>query len=175
MIETGKNQMRRLAALALAAALSAGTALAEDAPKLTLAQCINISGALRAFDGYTGVDKDGKSAPMQYKLGDLRRPIYLAQAALETLIKSNDAVRMDLVRQHLPNGTPPAGTPEYDKFMATDPGARKFTEEWQARLNKTVDLVLPRLKWEDLNVGDPPAKNPVPPSVLSALDPIIDR
>jgi len=148
---------------------------AQESAKLTLQQCISVSTALRAFDGYSGVDKEGKSAPMQYKLGELRKTIYLIQAVLEPVIKANDAVRMDLLRQYLPNGTPAMGSPEYEKFMGIDVGAKRFTDEWQKMLAKPQDVVVPRIKLDDLNLGDPPAKNPIPPSVLSALDPIIDR
>jgi len=68
-------------------------------------------------------------------------------------------VRTELIRQYLPNGTPPVGSPEYDKFLAVDPGAKKFADEWQKILAKPQDVALPRIKFDDLNVGDPPARN----------------
>jgi len=61
----------------------AASAYAADVPKkLTLQECIVLRSALRALDGYQGFDKDGKSAPQQYKLGALRGPIALDALAL---------------------------------------------------------------------------------------------
>ena len=160
--------------LALAAAMSE-PALSADAPrKLTLQECMNVRAGLRALDGYQGVDKDGKSAPMQYKLGALRGAIALDAVQLDEVIRAGDQARQALVKENFPGGTPAPGTKEYADFMGSEP-YKRFSEAYQKILDAPQSVDVPHIRLGDLRIGDAPDGNPIPTDALTLLAPILDR
>lgn len=171
-----------LLAAAIGLALShlvAGAASADDAKpephKLTLQECQNVRQGLRMLDGYQGVDKDGKSAPAQYKLGALRGQIALDAMNLDAKIKAGDDARIGLVRENLSDGVPQPGTKEYADFVAHDPNYKKFMDAYQKVLDAPQDIEIPHIKLEQLHLGDAPDGNPIPSDALTLLAPILDR
>ncbi len=154
----------------------AASAYAADVPKkLTLQECIVLRSALRALDGYQGFDKDGKSAPQQYKLGALRGPIALDALALDMVIKAGEEARLGLIRELLPKSVPQPNTKEYAEFVAHDDGYKKFVAEYQKILDAPQSIDIPHIKLSDLKIGDAPDGNPIPTDVITALAPILDR
>jgi hypothetical protein len=172
--------MKRLLIAVAAILATVGLARADDAAKpephkLTLQECQNIRQGLRILDGYTGVDKDGKSVPMQYKLGALRGTIALDAMDLDMMIKAGDEARLKLVKEILPDGTPQLGTKEYADFAAHDPNYKKFVEAYQKILDAPQPVTIPHIKLEQLHLGDPPDGNPIPTDALTLLAPILER
>lgn len=170
----------------LAAALALSTpAPAADAPKLTLQQCGDILTALTALSdgryqavdkaGQPVIDKAGNAVMLPYRLGGQRMTIALNMDVLRGVVQAGDQARVGLVREILPNGTPPVGTPEFAKFQASDPAYKRFLDEYQKLLDAPQGVVPGRLKLADLDVGDAPDHNPIPPTVLQPLLPIIER
>lgn len=142
----------------------------QPSTQLTVTQLQEINTVLRALDGYQGTDKSGASAPMQYKLGDLRWNISDDEKIIKTILDEVEMGRVALSKEKFPQGTPTPGTPEFNEFVKSDSGYKEFITVYQKRLEEKHSVTLEHLSKKLLNVGDAPDKNPIPPSVISVLD-----
>lgn len=169
------------AIVALTLATGLGYAKAEDAPTppthkpLTLQDCINVRNGLRILDGYQALDKNGVAFTAQYKLGALRGSFSMDTVVLDQVLAAGETARLGLVKEMPPNGTPMAGTKEYAEFAAHDPSYKKFIEAYEQILKAPQPITIPHFKLDDLNIGDPPEKNPITSDTLSLLSSIIDH
>jgi hypothetical protein len=152
-------------ALILAAAIIF-TGSRADADGLTVAQCLNVLNGLNSLN-YAGQQLGEPKPPAdakQYKLGELRGTISFNIAALAQTSDATQRARTALVKE-AGGGEIKPGTPEMERFLAA----------FQVVLDKPCDAKLARFKLSELRLGDEPDRNAIPPSVLGALEPIIDR
>lgn len=144
----------------------------------------DIAGGLNSLsEGHDceGTGQSRKCTP--YKLGALRLPIAQNLAVLNeklTVFRSAaDSLRTEVVTDKPPAALPANPTPEQTaehqaaqaKFDKEN--AQLATEE-QKLIDTPQSIVLRHLSLADLNIGDGPDKNPIPPTVLALLGPIVD-
>ena len=139
-----------------------GSAQAEDARPLTVEQVIMIGNGLAALDGYDDVCRDGPSEkpcrhPYKFK-GAARMTMAMDLAECRRISSAYTSARQDLIRQYAKGGNevPPE---EMSKFADDDKAAREHA----------TDVKLGTIRSADLALDD----NPIPPSVLSMIVPIV--
>lgn len=136
-------------------------------PALTNAQCQEIAAGLSGLDGYTKVikEKDGERAVIvPYKLGALRVTISQTISTLRSRNNATEDARKALIVE-ISGGAPILpDTPQWYKFM----------DEWKKVLARPCGVQIARIKIGDLKLGDGPDDNPIPPSVLSLIQPMLD-
>ena len=143
----------------------AGGALAEPV-SLSVAQALGISGALNALDSHDQVIKDGsveKVVKVPYQLsGQVRLAIAQDLTKLKAVVADFQTARNGKIAELAPDGkTIPPGSDLEQKF------GRELTE----MLGVKQDLDLTKLSVKDLGLES--ANNPIPPSVLSELSPLL--
>lgn len=147
--------------------------------KLTLKtiEAAELFGAIRALDGYERPIKDQHGERMAkevYKLsspGPTRMKLALNFAALKPVAEAFDRTRQQVVFDHPPPELP-AASADFDKVKhqrASWEREKNLTEAVTSQGEVKVEVDLQTLKWGDLN----PAENPIPPSVLATLLPIL--
>ena len=166
--------MRRLVLLSCLL-LAPGIARADDAKptSLTVEQAINLATALQGLDGYQQVIKgaSGESSVTQHYKFDALTLLALAHdmSALRPIIIDARTAH-DKKLAELSAGGPLAcvdapvtpGTAAYNQMQAED-----------AQINASKHAVdLTQISVADLKL-DPPTSNPIPPSVLAGLSPIL--
>ena len=156
--------MRKFAIAAIAISL-AFPAHAEPKP-LTVSQCLDVLAGLNALN-YVGQqlsDAKPQGDAKPYKLGAARMTIALDISALRPVADAAEKARQSLI------GEISAGKP----ILPGTDEMKAFTAKWQDVLNGPCNVTPGHLKAADLKVGDGADENPIPPSVLSVLIPIID-
>lgn len=138
------------------------------APKpLTVGQCMEILGGLTGLNSYDKVVGD-KIVPAQYKLGAARFTIVQNMTALRHVQEGLERARAGLVAEV-------ASLIKGGDIKPNSPELTKLTVAYQAMLDKPCDVTPGRIKRADLNIGDGPEQNAIPPSVESALDLVLDK
>jgi hypothetical protein len=145
-----------------------GVAFAGEAKPLTVGQCLDVMAGLNALN-YVGQQLgDQQSKPPDakaYKLGPARMTIALDIAALRPISDAAEKTRQGIVTE-ISGGKPiQAGTDEMKQYLA----------KWQKVLDGPCGVAPGHLRAADLKIGDGADENPIPPSVLSVLIPIIDQ
>lgn len=141
--------------------LSLGTASADDA--LTIGRCLDVAAGLNALDHY---DDAATGKPKQYKLGALRGPIGLNMAVLRAVTESVDKARLGLIAE-IGGGKPPQSL-EPSELL-------KLNDEYRKVLEQPCNVKPTHIKISDLHLGDGLEENAIPPSVITALAPILDQ
>jgi hypothetical protein len=156
--------------IAAAIALACVPAHAGDA--FTMAQCRDIGIGLSELNGYSVVVGKGDASSavqQQYKLRKARFTVAMNMTALKPVNEAESIARNALINE-ISNGT---GIVKPDT-----PEAAEYQRRYKAEvLDKPCPVTFGRLSMKDLNPGDydEKDKNPIPPYVLSLLDPIIDH
>jgi hypothetical protein len=172
-----KRSLIALAALAISTTL----AHTQDAPKqpLTVYECLSIFSGLNSLN-WVGQQLDEPPATKpagaaSYKLGDARWTLATDINALKSVYQTAHDAQDGFLRE-LP-ALPPAkdnqNSPE--RVDAAQAQNKAATGNWDSINKKPCSVVPGHFKDTDLKVGDGPDQNPIPPSVLGALIPIIDR
>lgn len=129
--------------------------------KLTLRTILQLEHGLSSLDGYM---KDGKAYPFELG-GTVRRIIGKNLAKIKIETAALEKARNDLVRAM----STPENPNEVPKARANE-----FSTEWEKMLDDEEEIDLKFIKYEALNLdGDKP--NPIPGSILAALDPILEE
>lgn len=168
---------------AIAAVLCTAPAAAEDLAKLmTIEQCVTILTGLSSLN-YAGQQlNDGAKAPdgaKQYKLGPARMSIALDISTLQPILTAAQRAQEDFAAKELPplptlsDGAKDAERAAYAEATAKRQAA--ITANWTKILLGPCTVAPGRLKASDLNLGDDSGQNQIPPSVLAAISPIIDK
>jgi hypothetical protein len=159
--------MKRFALLLV---LLAAPAFAADEPKkLTVGECVDIYIGLGNLDSYERVVKESGAEKVirgQYRLGDARMTVALNMGALKPVAEAANKTRQEIL---LEVGDGKAIAPDDQKAVA------KATAMFEAALKEPCPVTPGRIKLSDLKIGDSPEQNQIPPSVLSAIMPIVDR
>lgn len=161
--------MKNFLALALAAALWGGPALAEPAGKITVAQGLSLLAGLRNLDGHQVIVKQGANesvvmVPWDFASGSLRLRIANNISILAPTEKAADDSKTSIIKE-LTRGKAPSiqpGTPEADAFVA------QYQDVLNGPAPGTQDLG--RIKASELKLD----KNEIGGTTLSALAPILD-
>jgi hypothetical protein len=153
------------AVLVIFAVLFPKMGFAQDAPKrMTVEQVVYLSDALSKLDRYDAVCKDGGSEKACQKLYNFgpgaRWTISLDLAEAKRISAAYYLARNALVAQYADGGNK---VPD-DKFQ-------KFQADDRLILDKPADVSFGMLRRDDLKLDE----NPIPPSVLAALVPIIEQ
>lgn len=128
--------------------------------KLSLRKLIAIEDALKSLDGY---QKDGKTYPYTLS-GTVRRIISKNLALIGVETAALEKARNDVVRSlALPDA--PGVVAKGREF--------EFADQYEKMLDDEEDLPLRKLTVDGLGLDDA-FGNPIPGSVLAALDPIIE-
>ena len=155
--------LRHSIVIFVAALFIGSTARAEESKRLTVQQAILIYNGLIQLDGYDDVCRDGateKTCRRIYKFGGgARISIATNLAEAKRIVTAYTDARNALIAQYA-NGSNKVPDEDIARFNADDRKA----------LNATVDVVFGRIKRDDLKLDE----NPIPPSVLSLIIPIID-
>ena len=166
--------------IALAAAMfSATPALAQDKPELTVEQCITILNGLNALN-CVGQQLGGSCTPdmKQYKLGDARFTIGANIQALSGVLTIYQRAQQQFMAELPPIPLADPGKPASPEItmMQADQNKRSIANQI-AMLGKPCVTGSPllRLKLSELKLGDGPEQNAIPPSVLAAFSPIVDK
>ena len=137
---------------------------AEPPAPLTVGRCLDILTGLNLLDNYDRVVGD-KIVAGQYKLGTVRFTIAQNMTALRHVQEMVDRATTGLLAE-IAQGKPiTAGSPELVKL----------TTARQEILDKPCDVMPGHIRLSDLNVGDGPDQNAIAPSILSSLEPILDK
>ncbi|HEY0966926.1 MAG TPA: hypothetical protein VGD88_06025 [Opitutaceae bacterium] len=146
-------------------ALASG--LNAESLKLKYAQLVELGSALSALDGAQRVVPQGDGKPSAvvftaYELGGKTRLVIARNvAAIKTPLEAFEQTRQALLKQVSP------GAPEK---VATDPElTAKFIALWNDATKDPVTVDLAKIPEDDLKLD----ANAVPPSVLTALLPIL--
>jgi|GEM_PF-2051351 len=163
--------MRYLITVALVVVAVIPDARAET---LTINQCMAVYAGLDAL-GWAGRQlNDTRPTPAdakQYKLGELRGAIAFDMAKLQPVMdafqKSRNAIIAEIIgdKANLISGT--------QAFTAQ--AQAQLTDALQKILDKPCDVAPDRVRLADLHLGDTGNDNQIPPAVLAALAPILDR
>lgn len=145
---------------------------------LTVEQCLSILTGLNALN-CAGQQMGGSCEPAakQYKLGDARMSIAQDVAALAAVA----AIYQRTIQGHQLeyDVLPPAPTDQKPDPFAVDRAKqnRDFVAFQNKELAKTCPLSGPlvHLHATDLKIGDGTDKNEIPPGVLAAISPIVDK
>ena len=157
----------------MAVLLVLGSVSAVHAESLTVEQCVSILTGLNALN-CSGMqlggscDKDAKS----YKLGEARFTIAMAISALGPVLDAAQQAQRKFILElpALPDATK---APDYTE-KATKQSAR-ISENWALMMAKPCNVQPGHLKLSELKLGDGPDQNAIPPSVLAAFAPIVDK
>lgn len=161
----------RLLAIVAFVGFSAGAAVAQDppaTPHLTVGQCVQALSGLLALDKYEKVIKDGageKTVTVQYKLGVARFAVARAISVLRPVAEDVEKARLGLLAE-VTGGKPVQPNSEQ---------LARLNDEYAKVLSRPCSVEIPKLKLADLRPGDGPNDNPIPPSVLASLLPIIEE
>lgn len=153
----------------------AAPAAAQD--HFTVEQCLTILAGLNALncaDQMIGAQCD--KGARQYSLGPARLPIALAVSGLSNLANDTNRAQQGFIAE-LPTIPPAAPGKQDDPETAarrTDQ-SKAVQKNWNALMTQACPATLPRLKLIELNIGDGPGQNQIPPAVLGAIAPIIDQ
>jgi hypothetical protein len=136
-----------------------------SAATLTVAQALELRAGATALDGQTQVVPQGESPAkivlVPYKLtGDTRWKIASVLTALKPLLDTFDSVRQSVAKS--------TGA---DVDPKNEAKAAAFSTEINTQLQRKDEVKLPVLTKAELNLND----NPIPGSVLAALQPIIKQ
>jgi hypothetical protein len=170
----------KYAAIVILSAFAASPVIADDAkPQLTVEQCINILYGLNSLN-YAGQQfGDPKQAPAdakQYKLGPARMTIAFNVAALTPILTAAQSAQQGFVRELPPLPAAEPGKPDSpERVDAAAKQNKQAQANWEAIIHAPCPFVPGHLKEKELKIGDGPDENAIPPSVLGALVPIIDR
>lgn len=150
-----------------AAALIAPVAAGE---KLKVQDVLQVSTALRNLDGHMVVVKQGTAEntvmiPWDFGSGSLRLRIANNISILDAAAKNVEDSRQAIIKEIMKKGNLTEikpGTPEFEDFQ------RQYADVLVQPAPGTQDLA--RIKASELRLD----KNEIPPTVLSALKPIMD-
>lgn len=174
--------MRTVSAAIILAVCAAAAlpAAAQDAKPLTVEQCIGVLAGLKSLN-WAGqqLGEDFKARPAdakQYKLGDARLTIAMDTAALEPILTAYQRSQQGFMSEQpvLPaaaDGKPVP--PEVQQVIAEQ--NRAFQKHQLDDLKQPCPVTLGRIRSVDLKIGDGPDQNAIPPSVLGAFSPIVDK
>jgi hypothetical protein len=151
-------------------------ASAQDA-KLTVEQCINILSGLNALNcvgqelnDYAACKPDSK----QYKLGAARVAIAVDVAALTPVGDGANKEQQAFISDLPPLPAIEPGKTSSARDDAVSVQNKALGANWQKIISGPCPVTPGRIKFSDLNVGDGADQNPIPPTVLSHLVPLID-
>ena len=160
----------KIAFLAAAGMLAATSiASAEEPKRLTVEECVSIYIGLSALDSYQRVVKEPsgeKIISSQYKLGDARMTVALDMSALKPIAEAANKTRQAILAE-VGEGEPVK--PDDQKAIA------RAQAMFEASMKEPCPITPGRIKLSDLKIGDGPDQNAIPPSVLSAIMPIVDK
>lgn len=161
-----------------AAGLVAATlcASAEEPKKLTMDECVNVYLGLANLDAFDRIVKDGsgeKVVKAQYKLGDARMTIALDQGVLRPIVDAANKTRQSLLAEMGP--APDDKTATAAEKAAYAKATAEAVSSFEASMKEPCPVTPGRIKLSDLKIGDGPEQNAIPPSVLAAIMPIVDR
>jgi hypothetical protein len=157
----------------VSAAISVGRLHAQTPPAaLTVNQCMTVNAGFEALR-YAGAQlNDQRPAPpdaRQYKLGEVRAiaafSLSKLQRVMDAFAKARNAMAAELA----------ADKANLDGNNFTPAAAANLNQAMQKVLDGPCDVQLDRIKLADLRLGDEGDRNQIPPSVVAALSPIIDR
>lgn len=158
--------MKKIMMIAAALAAIATPTLAAD---LTTGDCLQVNAGLAALDRYDRVIKDTSGEHVvsaQYKLGGtVRFTVAQMMATLKPIVDAFEKARTALITE-VSGGKPvQPNSPELDRLNV----------EYAKMTARPCGVTLPKIKLSDLKLGDGDDQNPIPPSVLSALLPMIEQ
>lgn len=162
--------MKATFALVLILAITSPALSAE----FTTEQCVSILTGLNALN-CAGQQLGGTCEPgaKQYKLGPARFTIALAVAALGPVFASAQRAQQDYIGRELP---PISGKPDDPATALARAKQQTLAQKNWTKIMAAPCAVAPgHLKLTDLKLGDGPDDNAVPPAVLGAIAPIIDK
>jgi hypothetical protein len=158
--------MKIVSFVAAVLAVSVSFTFAEEPKKLTIGECIEVYSALANLDAFDRVVKEGGTERVvkgQYRLGEARMTIALNMGALRPVIDAANKTRQQIIA-------------EVGEGATTKPETMVKAQEMFDRAMKEPCPVSPgHIKIGDLNLGDGPDKNQIPPSVINGVMPIVDR
>lgn len=167
--------MKRFA-IALAAALACTPASAGE--PFTVEQCITILSGLNSLN-WAGQQLNDQGRPAdakQYKLGDARFTISEDIQALTGVLTVYQRAQQQFMAE-----LPPIPSVDQNKPVPPEVQQMQADQNKRAIANQIAMLARPcnvtpgRLKLGELKLGDGPDQNAIPPSVLAAIAPIVDR
>lgn len=141
---------------------------------ITLNQAIKAKAGLEALNGFDRVVQleSGKERVVRqpYKLGEARYAVNKNLAILTREVEAFAKARESLVEELAPEG----GVKELNTKPELVKQFKKAVENMLEEEREIPGLL--RIKLSKLNVGDEGegGKNPIPPDVMAALDPLID-
>jgi hypothetical protein len=163
--------VKKLALTAVCCAISF-PAFAADQKPLTVLQCISVMNGLEALR-YAGAQvMDTRPTPpdaKQYKLGAMRFTIALDISQLEQVTLSVQKAQTGFVSE-----LPSAVSPDPKNPDANAVRDRAIQANWDKLTSAECPVQPGHIKASDLKLGDGTEDNQIPPTVLSALIPIID-
>lgn len=152
-----------LAALNASALLLAVAVPAIGADGLTVGQCIEVYNGLSVLNHY---DDPVTGKPRQYKLGgSARLTIALDLSVLKSVVDSTDKARTGLIEEIM------VGKP----IVPNSPEFVKLNNEYQKVLSASCPVTPGHLDIKDMKIGDRDGDNAIPPDVIAAIVPILDR
>lgn len=164
------------AALLAAAGIAAATlsAWAEEPKPLSLAQCVELYMGLTYLDGYDRVVKESgneKIVKAQYKLGESRMTVALNQGALRPIVEAANKTRQAMLADL---GPAPDEKSTAEQKAAYAKALAAAMDTFERSMKEPCPVTPGRIKLGNLNLGDGPDQNQIPPSVISAIMPIVD-
>jgi hypothetical protein len=140
---------------------------AQDAPKLTIGDCLTIRSGLIALT-FVGQLPNGPVPPdaKPYKLGALRGPIGLRLADLEVIANAYAKSDRELAVE-IAGGK---GKIEDGSSQAVELATKR-----QEMLDQTCNVTLTHIALSDLRLGDGPDQNQIPFQTIAALGKMLDR
>lgn len=138
----------------------------------TVGQCIAIYNGLNALN-YVGQQLLSGGPPpadaKQYKLGSVRMTVALDIAALTPIVEAARKAQAGFLAEQ---GLVP---PKPDDKAAIAAQNLKIDQYIQTIIEAPCHVELGHISLNDLRLGDGNDQNPIPPTVLSVLSPIIDK
>jgi hypothetical protein len=144
---------------------------------LTVEQCISILTGLNALN-CVGQQLGGQCPAdvKQYKLGEARYTIAMAIAGLGPILNAVQEAQRKYIAELGPLPPAPAeGKVSAEYNEAVNKQNKLVGANQVALLAKPCNVQPGHLKLSELHLGDGTDQNPIPPSVLAAFAPIVDK
>jgi hypothetical protein len=167
--------MRWFAFIVVAGLSMAQSAFAGDKP-LTVQNCLDLNGALRALDGtYDYVVKEGNKetiAHRKYRLGNAWGAVALNLTALAPIVTAQEDMNKKVIAEIAGDGGAISRWRDVDH---PEKGESKEFKEYMVRMNsfyeRPCNIEFSTIKRSDLKIGD---DNPIPFSIQSPLEAILE-
>lgn len=161
--------MKYLAIVSVYFALVNCAFAADDPPKLTVEQVMNVAQGLASLDCAKDTIKDGaseKEVCRPYKFGGglvllIARDLSKARGVIQAYQTAHNQLIKEM-------SDPATG-------KIADARVVEFSQEDRKITSAQADADLDHIRWVELKVGSGSGENPVPPSVVSLLQPILDQ